>query len=126
MSELMQRVFVLNKTFPRFLQVSVFARNCWTMVVILFLQFMSLSCTMVCGFVADCCSIREQMLSDMVWKCMIYSYETALAPTDCSTVDSPQIGHTPDQDKPVAFRACSVSGTEFKGMRVRCRKISSL
>jgi hypothetical protein len=28
-------------------------------------QFMSLSCTTVCGFVADC-SIREQVLSDLV------------------------------------------------------------
>jgi hypothetical protein len=29
-------------------------------------QLLSLSCTMVCGFVVDCCSIRENVLSELV------------------------------------------------------------
>jgi hypothetical protein len=40
-------------------------------------QFMSLSCTAVCGFVADWCSIQEQVLLDLVskYKVKSQSYE---------------------------------------------------
>jgi hypothetical protein len=35
------------------------------------------------------------------------------------TVDSPQIGHPPDPEKPVALRTCSVSGKDFGCMAAR-------
>jgi hypothetical protein len=41
------------------------------------------------------------------------------SPEGPCTVDSPQIGHLPDPDKPVALRTCTVTGTEFGCMTAR-------
>jgi hypothetical protein len=63
-------------------------------------------------------------MEELVWVLLIESgFNNMICSSErhgkYSSVDSPHIGHSPDADKPVALRTCSVSGKEFRGITVR-------